>query len=117
VHTPLAALLDAPPVSAPALLFQLVHGAPPPSALTGETHVNVIVRNDDYTTQELVVAILRDVFDLPAERAEAVMRDAHHRGRAIVGRFPSELANAKVEAARRRAREHASPLWLGVEVC
>jgi ATP-dependent Clp protease adaptor protein ClpS len=116
-HTPLATLLDAPPLSATDLLFRLVHGDVPPAVLPGETHVHVVIRNDDYTTQDLVVAILRDVFELPGDRAHAVMREAHDRGRTIIGRFTSELAKTKIEAARRRAREHASPLWLGVEVC
>ena len=117
VHTPLAAPLDAPPLSASGLLFQLVHGDVPPTALAGETHVHVILRNDDYTTQDLVVAILRDVFELPAERAHAVMRQAHEHGRAVIGRYTSELAKTKIESARRRARDYVSPLWLGVEVC
>jgi ATP-dependent Clp protease adaptor protein ClpS len=116
-HTPLAALLEAAPVSAAALFFQLVHGDQPPVALVGETHVHVILRNDDYTTQDLVVSLLRDVFELPADRAQAVMREAHERGRAIVGRFAADLAKTKIETARRRARDQAAPLWLGVEVC
>jgi ATP-dependent Clp protease adapter protein ClpS len=45
------------------------------------------------------------------------MRAAHGQGRAIVGRFAAELAKTKIEAARIRARDHGSPLWLGVEVC
>jgi ATP-dependent Clp protease adaptor protein ClpS len=116
-HTPLAALLAAPPVSTTALLFQLVHGEQPPMSLFGETHVHVVLRNDDYTTQELVVSILRDVFELPADRATAVMRDAHEHKRAIVGRFAAEAAEDKIETARRRAVADGSPLWLGVEVC
>ena len=117
VHTPLAALLDAPPVSAAGLLFQLVHGEQPPVALFGETYVHVILRNDDYTTQDLVVSTLRDVFELPADRSQVVMREAHERGRAIVGRFAADVAKTKIETARRRARDQASPLWLGAEVC
>ena len=114
-HTPLAALLS--PLSAAALLFQLVHGPQPPTSLPGETHVHVILRNDDFTTQELVVTILEGVFELTAERARAVMKDAHDHGRAIVGRFTTDAAKGKIEAARRRAVADASPLWLGAEVC
>jgi ATP-dependent Clp protease adaptor protein ClpS len=116
-HTPLVALLDSAPISATALLFQLVHGDVPPVSLFGETYVHVIVRNDDYTTQESVVAIMRDVFELTAERAHTAMREAHEHGRAIVGRFAADVAKSKIETARRRARDHGSPLWLGVEVC
>ncbi len=117
VHTPLAALIDAPPVTPAALLFQLVHGEQPPVALVGETHVHVILRNDDYTTQDLVVSLLRDVFELPTDRAHAVMREAHDRGRAIVGRFAADLAKTKIQTARRLARDQSAPFWLGFEVC
>jgi ATP-dependent Clp protease adapter protein ClpS len=116
-HHATAKLLDAPPISASALLFQLVHGDVPPVTLFGETYVHVIVRNDDYTTQDSVVAIMRDVFELPAERAHTAMREAHEHGRAVVGRFAADVAKSKIETARRRARENGSPLWLGVEVC
>jgi ATP-dependent Clp protease adapter protein ClpS len=116
-HHPIAKLLDAPPVSTTSLLFQLVHGDVPPVTLFGETHVHVIVRNDDYTTQESVVSILREVFELSAERAHTAMREAHDQGRAIVGRFAADVAKSKIETARRRARDTGSPLWLGVEVC
>lgn len=115
-HTEAAALLA--PVSALALLFRLVHGeAPPAVSLWGETHVHVVIRNDDYTTQELVVAALRDAFGLPADRAETVMREAHVRGKAIVGRYAADLAKAKIADVRARAAQHGAPFWIGVEVC
>jgi ATP-dependent Clp protease adapter protein ClpS len=116
-HHPVGKLLDAAPISANALLFQLVHGDVPPVTLYGETYVHVIVRNDDYTPQDSVVAIMHDVFELGADRAQTAMREAHEHGRAIVGRFAAEIAKAKIETARRRARDNGSPLWLGVEVC
>jgi ATP-dependent Clp protease adapter protein ClpS len=112
-----ATVLERPPLSPYALLFQLVHGSQPPTTLAGETHVHVVLRNDNYTTQELVVTILREVFDLAEADAIAVMRKAHEGTRAIVGRFAAELARTKIELARGRARDAGSPLWLGVEVC
>ena len=66
---------------------------------------------------ELVVAILRDVFDLPDERARETMLAVHKTGHAVVGRFAAELAKTKLEVARNRARAQAAPLWMGVEVC
>lgn len=117
VRTPHGALLEAPPVTPHALLFALVHGDEPPDALPRETHVHVVVRNDDFTTQEFVVEILAQVFDLSEGDAIAKMHQTHKGGRAIVGRFPTELARQKIIAARARARSQLMPLWLGVEVC
>jgi ATP-dependent Clp protease adaptor protein ClpS len=112
-----ASLLDAPPLSAHALVFRLVHGSVPPATLARETHVHVILRNDDYTTQDFVVHVLRDVFELPEADAVAKMRATHETGRAIVGRYAVAIAQDKVETVRRDAAKHHMPLWIGVEVC
>ena len=116
-RTPHGALLDTPTTTAHALLFALVHGDEPAATLARETHVHVMVRNDDYTTQQFVVEVLREVFDLPEPEAIAKMRATHETGRAILGRFPVALAQQKILAARSRARDQCMPLWLGVEVC
>ncbi len=98
--------------------FALIHGeAEPRAALPGETAVHVILRNDDYTTFEFVMAILRDVFGLSDAAAQAVTTATHKDGRAIVGRFDVASAKQKVEAAWARARAERFPLWVGVEVC
>ncbi|HEY5920844.1 MAG TPA: ATP-dependent Clp protease adaptor ClpS [Kofleriaceae bacterium] len=101
-----------------ALLFVLAHGMPEPTtALPDRTDVHVVLRNDDYTTRDFVVAILRDVFDRAPDDAEARMLKTHNEGRTIVGRFKLEVARDKIESARRRARSEGYPLWIGVEDC
>ena len=112
-----AKLLDAPPLSAHALVFRLVHGSTPPSTLPRETHVHVTLRNDDYTTQDFVVHVLRDVFELSEADAVIKMRATHETGRAIVGRYAVAIAQDKIETVRRDAAKHHMPLWIGVEVC
>ena len=113
-----AKLLDAPPLSAHALVFRLVHGTTPPEAtLPRETHVHVVLRNDDYTTQDFVVHVLRDVFALPEAEAVTKMRATHETGRAIVGRYAAAVAKDKIEQVRRDAAKHHMPLWIEVEVC
>ncbi|CAN5878147.1 hypothetical protein BH11MYX2_BH11MYX2_27160 [soil metagenome] len=110
------ALFEVAPLTRADLLFLLVHGVKAPSAtLPGERDVFVIIRNDDFTTRELVVKILRDVFRLPPDEAHRVMMAANDEGRAVVGRFASEVARDRIETARRRAVDAASPLWIGVE--
>ncbi len=104
-----------------ALLFVLAHGMPEPSTeLAGgieRTEVHVVLRNDDYTTRELVVAVLREVFGLANEQAEALTQQTHEQGRAIVGRYKLAVARDKIAAARRRTREAGFPLWIGLEDC
>jgi ATP-dependent Clp protease adapter protein ClpS len=106
-------------IDARELRFQLVHGY-------GETDldqprltdvVHVVIRNDDHTSMELVVRVLRETFALPEAEAIAVMRTAHETGKAIVGRFALDVARAKVGAARALADAHDAPLWIGLEDC
>jgi len=105
-------------VDATAVLFVLIHGMPEPSTdLPDRTDVHVVLRNDDYTTQQFVTAILRDVFELGEADATAKMWQTHKEGRAIVGRYKLAAARDKIDAVRRRARTEEFPLWIGVEDC
>jgi ATP-dependent Clp protease adaptor protein ClpS len=105
-------------VDATALLFVLAHGMKEPTTdLADRTNVHVVLRNDDYTTQELVVSILRDVFELSEADATARMWETHKQGRSIVGRYKLDVARTKITAARARARIENLPLWIGVEDC
>jgi ATP-dependent Clp protease adaptor protein ClpS len=105
-------------VDAVALLFLLVHGMVEPSTdLLDRTDVHVVLRNDNHTTQEFVVAVLREVFDLDEALSHTKMMETHQQGRTVVGRYKLALARDKVATARRRAREAGFPLWIGVEDC
>lgn len=102
------------------LLFAVVHGMKPPALMLPAPTpraVHVVLRNDDVTTVEFVMAILREVFDLDLVRAKTVTMETHHQGRAIVGRFPPEVAATHIESVRTRARDAGFPLWVGVEPC
>jgi len=101
-----------------ALLFVLVHGMRELSTeLPDRTDVHIVLRNDDHTTQEFVVALLRDVFDHNDDDATTKMLETHTQGRTVVGRYKLAAARDKVSTARRRAREADFPLWIGVEDC
>jgi ATP-dependent Clp protease adaptor protein ClpS len=117
LRTPSGALLEAPPLTGDALMFALVHGEVPPATLPRETHVHVVLRNDDYTSQQLVEHVLETSFGLEPARAHEVMRTAHTDGKAIVGRFAVEVAREQITKARELARASHAPLWLGVEAC
>ncbi|HEY4239500.1 MAG TPA: ATP-dependent Clp protease adaptor ClpS [Kofleriaceae bacterium] len=98
-----------------AIVFALVHGSEPRVEIAGQRTVNVVLRNDDYTTFEFVTAQLREVFGVAPAAADGLARETHEQGRAIVGAFPSDQARAKIETVRARARERAYPLWIGAE--
>ncbi len=102
------------------LLFALVHGTEPPALQLPApvaASVHVVLRNDDVTTVEFVLALLREVFELDPTTANAVTMETHQQGRAIVGRFAPDVAVSRVESARTRARDAGFPLWVGVEPC
>jgi ATP-dependent Clp protease adaptor protein ClpS len=103
---------------ATALLFVLVHGMREPSTdLPDRTDVHIVLRNDDHTTQEFVVDLLRDVFGQSEADAATKMMQTHTQGRTVVGRYKLAAARDKVATARRRARDADFPLWIGVEDC
>ena len=125
-RSPAGAVFEAAGLPPHRLLFALVHGAEPAAPLLASSQgelavasgpVHVVLRNDDVTTMEFVVAMLREVFELDPDAAHAVMRATHEAGRAVVGRFPSAEATTLVETARRRAAAAGFPLWVGVEPC
>ena len=109
-------LFDEPPLTAHALLFLLVHGERMPrSTIDGARDVLVVLRNDDLTTREFVVDVLKDVFSLSPDEAERVMTSAHEGGRGVIARLPSEIARDRIISVRERAVSEHFPLWIGVE--
>jgi ATP-dependent Clp protease adapter protein ClpS len=116
LRDPASAALESPPVSGHALLFVLAHGVTePPARLADASHVHVVLRNDDYTPRPVVVTILCEVFELTEPDATARMEQVERDSRGVISRLPAELASARVEAAREKAREASAPLWIGVE--
>jgi ATP-dependent Clp protease adaptor protein ClpS len=75
----------------------------------------VLLHNDDYTTMEFVVEVLRKVFHHDVERATRIMLAIHHRGVGVAGTYPMEVAETKAEKAMSLAREAEFPLLCTVE--
>ena len=75
----------------------------------------VIIYNDDFTTMEFVVMILKQVFLKSEEEAEALMLQVHHSDKAVVGIYSYDIAVSKVSKATAMAREEGYPLRLTVE--
>ena len=74
-----------------------------------------VLHNDDYTTQEFVVFILKTIFHHQTELAFQIMMHVHKRGIGVAGLFPYETAEAKVSQVHALARENEFPLRARIE--
>ena len=59
----------------------------------------VIIHNDDFTTMEFVVEVLKTVFYLSNEKAEELMLQVHHANKAVVGIYTYDIAVSKANKA------------------
>lgn len=75
----------------------------------------VILHNDDFTTMEFVVFILKHVFKRSDAEAVTIMLKVHNEGAGTAGIYPFEVANMKSEKAMNLARAHEYPLLCTVE--
>jgi ATP-dependent Clp protease adaptor protein ClpS len=70
----------------------------------------VLLLNDDYTTQEFVVVVLRKFFNKSAEEATRIMLHVHNHGVGECGVYTYEVAETKVTQVMDFARKHQHPL-------
>lgn len=75
----------------------------------------VLMHNDDYTTMEFVIEVLRDVFRKSATEAEKIMLTIHFQGVGHCGTFPYAIAETKADQVRLRARKSGFPLRCSLE--
>jgi ATP-dependent Clp protease adaptor protein ClpS len=70
----------------------------------------VLLLNDDYTTQEFVVIVLRKYFNKTVEEATRIMLHVHNHGVGECGVYTYEVAETKVTQVMDFARKHQHPL-------
>ena len=75
----------------------------------------VIMHNDDFTTIDFVVDILRDIFHKDEMEAERLMLLVHEVGKAVVGSYPYDIAVSKVQTAAARAKAEGFPFRMTLE--
>ena len=75
----------------------------------------VIFHNDDYTTMEYVVEVLRRFFHKTETEALHIMLTVHKKGQAVAGVYPRDVAETKVTEVIKDAREHGHPLMVTAE--
>ena len=75
----------------------------------------VLLHNDDFTTMDFVVKVLKQVFVLTGEKAEALMMKVHKEGKAAVGLYTYDIAASKARRVSNMAREEGFPLRVTIE--
>ena len=71
---------------------------------------DVILINDDYTSMEFVVDVLRRFFHKEFQAAEAIMLKIHIDGEAVCGSYSYDVAQTKVKQVIGYSRENDQPL-------
>lgn len=75
----------------------------------------VLLHNDDYTTQEFVVWLLKTVFRKAELEATAIMLAVHKAGVGVAGVYTKDVAETRAERGRQLAEREGFPLLLTVE--
>ena len=75
----------------------------------------VLLHNDDYTTMDFVVYILRAIFRHSEAEAFRIMLSVHQRGVGVAGVYTYEVAETKAAKTMRLARKNEFPLLCTVE--
>ena len=117
-----AMLLRAEGMSRLDLLRRVSHGSarPPITALektrlTRSNLVQIVLHNDHYTTMEFVVTVLREVFQCSDTEAAELMLQVHRSGRAVIGKYPGDIAQARAERVTAMATKEEFPLLCTIE--
>lgn len=79
------------------------------------TLFNVVFHNDNYTTMEFVVYVLREVFNKTGKEAEELMLAVHESGKGIAGTYVKEIAELKKAKVIELACKEDAPLTVTVE--
>lgn len=75
----------------------------------------VLFHNDNYTTREFVVAVLREIFHKSEADAVQVMLHVHYNGVGVAGVYTYEVAETKTRLVEKLAKENEYPLRLSME--
>ena len=75
----------------------------------------VILHNDDYTTMEFVIYVLKVIFGKSDEESHEIMLTVHNQGHGVCGIYTHEVAETKMERVSLDAKENGHPLLCSIE--
>ena len=84
--------------------------APSKPKMSPPSLYQVILMNDDFTTMDFVVDVLKRYFGLSEEVAAQVMILVHKTGQAVCGVYSKDIAETKAEHVNDYAKESGHPL-------
>jgi ATP-dependent Clp protease adaptor protein ClpS len=70
----------------------------------------VVLLNDDYTTMEFVIEVLRRFFHKSGEDAMQIMMLVHQKGEGVAGVYSYDIAETKAYQVHEYARANGFPL-------
>ena len=76
---------------------------------------DVIFLNDEVTTVEFVIKVLKNIFHKTTEQAIALTTHIHSKGKGVVGTYLYEIAEQKGIETTLLAREEGYPLQVKVQ--
>lgn len=79
-------------------------------AMPRPSKFNVVLYNDDVTTIDFVIEILRSIFHKSFDEASNLCLTIHDNGKGIAGTYALEIATQKREETIMAARVHGFPL-------
>jgi ATP-dependent Clp protease adaptor protein ClpS len=87
----------------------------PEKKLKKPTLYKVLLHNDNYTTREFVVAVLKEVFHKSEAEAVQIMLHVHYNGIGVAGVYTFEVAETKIKIVEAAAQDNGFPLRLSME--
>ena len=72
----------------------------------------MLLHNDNYTTREFVVAVLREVFHRPETEAVQIMLHVHYNGIGVAGVYTYEVSETKIKTEEELSKSNEIPLRL-----
>ena len=76
---------------------------------------HVIMHNDDITTMDFVIMILKEIFLYDDNMSVDLMLQVHNAGKAIVGTYTYDIAYSKVQKVTSMAKKENFPLQLTIQ--
>jgi ATP-dependent Clp protease adaptor protein ClpS len=76
----------------------------------------VIFINDEITTMEFIVEVLKNIFDYDEDQAHQLTMKIHEEGSGVVGVYPFEVAEQKGIETTVMARNSGFPLQVKLEI-
>ncbi len=75
----------------------------------------VLLLNDDFTTMEFVIEVLKTFFSKTMEQATQIMLKVHNEGSAVCGVYTKDVAETKVAQVSAFSTQHGHPLRCHME--